>query len=112
MGGLSVPSVPLWWKKSNHHRGTESTETSPPLFVRRDHHRHAVSLDVGMRILGRAELLDFHQKAVQDGPAELHMRHLATAKANGRLHFVAMLQEPDDVVFLEIEIVLVNTRAE
>ena len=45
---------------------------SPPLhlFVRRDHHRHAVPLHIGVGVLGGADFLDVGQQAVEDGAAE------------------------------------------
>ena len=86
--------------------------TPHTLLHRRYHHRHAIPLNVGMRILRGAELLDLGQEAVEDGPAELHVRHLASAEADRRLDLVAVLQEADDVVLLEIEVVLVDAGAE
>src|ERR1043165_9011827 len=82
------------------------------LLHRRYHHRHAIPLNVGMRILGSAELLDLIQQAVEHGPAQLHVGHLASAEADRRFDLVAVLQETDDVVLLEIEIVLVDAGAE
>ena len=40
------------------------------------------------------------------------MAHLPAAEANGRLHLIAVLQEADDVVLLEVEVVLVDARPE
>src|SRR5436190_2102760 len=61
-----------------------------------------------MRAFRGAELLHFREEAIEHGAAELHVRHLAAAEADRGLDLVAVLQEADDVVLLEIEVVLVD----
>src|SRR5438477_5721618 len=80
--------------------------------VGRDHDRHPVPLHVRMRTLGGAELLHFREETIEHGAAELHVRHLAAAEADRGLDLVAVLQEADDVVLLEIEVMLVDAGAE
>src|SRR5829696_2044604 len=81
-------------------------------FIGRDHHRHAVALHVWMLVLGGPVLLDLDQQPVEDGPAELHVGHLASAEPDDALDLVAVLEETDHVVLLEVEVVLVDAGAE
>src|SRR5450759_1141701 len=65
-----------------------------------------------MRAIRCTLFLDFEEQAIEHGPAELHMRHLAAAESDRGLDLVAVLQESKDVVLFEVEIVLVDAGAE
>src|ERR1700741_1666542 len=77
-----------------------------------DDDRHPVPLKVRIRTLRGAVVLDLDEQTVEHGLAELHVRHLTAAEADDALDLVAVLEEADDVVFLEVEVVLVDAGAE
>src|SRR5258708_2432420 len=85
---------------------------APSGFYGRNDDRHPVSLDVRARVLGCSVLLDVVEQAVEHGPAELHVRHFPAAEADDGLYLVAMLQEAQHVVLLELEVVLVDAGSE
>src|SRR4051812_39478715 len=56
--------------------------------------------------------LDLFHQAVKDLAAQLAVTHFASAVEDGRLYFVAFLEEAQHVVFLGLVIVLVHVDAE
>src|SRR5207247_1001037 len=109
------PSRDPWFvARGSPIRDVGTTKSGPriTLLVRRDHDGHPIALHVGVWALGLAVRLDVDEQAVEDRPAQLHVRHLASAEADGGLDLVAVLEEADDVVLLELEIVLIDARPE
>src|ERR1035437_3829096 len=72
---------------------------------------HPVSHHLGAG-LGMGPSLEVLDEPVENFPPVVEARHLAAAELDGGLHLVALLQEPEDVLQLEVVIVLVDVRPE
>ena len=62
--------------------------------------------------LGQGHLGQLFDQAGQDPVSDFRVRHLAPAEEHRRLDLVAFLEEPLDVLLLELVIVLVHLRPE
>src|SRR6187402_398570 len=62
--------------------------------------------------LHNSGVADVHDEAVDDLVAQVAMRHLASAEAQGGLHLVAVAEETDSHVFLRLVVMLVHSDRE